>query len=159
MIELQPMVDALLTHASRTAAFDAIMSHEPRNAPNGKHTFACWLNDIRPVARASGLNVSSMRVEFLVRLFTPYVGPNAEELNAMDSDVAMRVSLLFGAYHGDFKITPADHDIDLLGAYGDPLRMQAGFAQYQNTPYRISDIYLPVLLWDVFDQSSTEGED
>lgn len=158
-IELQPMVDALLTHASRTAAFDVIMSHEPRSAPTNKHTFACWLQQIDPIARASGLAVTSLRVEFLVRLFAPYVGPNAEELNAMDSDMAMRVGLLWAAYTGDFQITPADHTIDLQGAYGEPLRMRSGFATFDKTPYRIADILIPIVLWDVMDQSSTKGSD
>lgn len=146
------MVDALLTHASKTAAFDVIMSHEPRNAPAGKYTFACWLNMIDPVARASGLAVTSLRAEFLVRLFCPYVGPNAEELNTMDSDMAMRVGLLWAAYTGDYQFTAADHAIDLLGMYGDPLRMRGGFATFNNTPYRICDILVPVILYDVMDQ-------
>lgn len=153
------MVDALLTHASRTAAFDVIMSHEPRTAPTGKITFACWLQQIDPVARASGLRVTSLRIEFLVRLFRPYVGPTAEDLNTMDSDMAMRVGLLWSAYAGDFEITPADHMIDLQGAYGEPLRMRSGFATFDKTPYRISDILVPLILWDVMDQSSTKGSD
>lgn len=151
-IELQPMVDALLTHASRTAAFDVIMSHEPRTAPTGRITFACWLQNIDPVARASGLAVTSLRVEFLVRLFCPYVGPAAEDLNTMDSDMAMRVGLLMSAYTGDYQFTPADHAIDLLGMYGEPLRMRGGFATFDKTPFRICDILVPVIVYDVFDQ-------
>jgi hypothetical protein len=158
-IDLGPMTDALLTHASRTAAFDVLMSHEPRTAPSSGFTFACWLNDIRPVARASGLPVLSLRVEWLVRLFMPYVGPVADELNTMDRDMAMRVGLLWAAYAGDFEITPEDHAIDMLGAYGESMRMQAGFATFDRTPYRISDILLPVILWDVYDLSTTKGSD
>lgn len=151
-IELQPIVDGLLTHASKTAAFDVTMSHEPRSAPTGKYTFACWLQAIDPVARASGLAVTSLRVELLVRLFCPYVGPTAEDLNTMDSDMAMRVGLLWAAYTGDYQFTPANHAIDLLGAYGDGLRMRGGFATFDKTPYRICDILIPIILWDVMDQ-------
>lgn len=158
-LQLQPMVDALLTHASRTAAFDVIMSHEPRNAPSGKWTFACWLNSMDPAARASGLPVMSIRVEFLVRLYCPYVGPSADDLNTMDADMALRVDLLWSAYAGDFEITPQDHWIDLLGAHGEPLRMRGGFSTFQNTPYRVADIFVPVLLWDVYDLSTTKGSD
>lgn len=158
-LDLGPMTDTLITHAHRTAAFDVVMSHEPRNAPTSKFTFACWLNGITPVARASGLPVLSLRVEWMVRLFMPYVGPVADELNTMDRDMAMRVGMLWAAYAGDFEITPDDHAIDMLGAYGEPLRMQAGFATFQNTPYRIADIFLPVILWDIYDLNSTEGSD
>lgn len=158
-IDLGPQADALLTHASRTAAFDVIMSHEPRSAPASRYTFACWLNGMVPVARASGLAVLSLRVEWLVRIYMPYVGPVADDLNTMDRDLAMRVGLLFAAYAGDFEITPEDHMIDMKGAYGESLRMQGGFATFDKTPYRIADIFLPVILWDVFDLSSTEGSD
>ncbi|MES2211353.1 MAG: hypothetical protein V4515_14415 [Chloroflexota bacterium] len=158
-VDLQPMVDALLTHASRTAAFDVIMSHEPRSAPSGKWTFACWVQNIDPIARASGLAVVSLRLEFLVRLYCPYVGPSADDLNTMDSDMAMRVGLLWNAYMGDFEFTAEDHALDVFGAHGDPMRMRGGFATFQNTPFRIADLLVPVIMWDVYDLNATKGSD
>lgn len=153
-IDIGPQTDALLTLASRTASFDVTMSHEPRKAPGSGFTFACWINQMDPVARASGLNVTSIRIEWMVRLFMPYVGPNADELNNMDRDMSLRVGMLFAAFSGDFEITPQNHTIDLLGAYGEPLRMRAGFATFEKTPFRIADVLVPVILFDVFDQSS-----
>jgi hypothetical protein len=149
------MLATLRSHAMATKAFGATMTREPVKPPGQGHTWAGWLSSLDPVPRASGLAVTSLRVEFQLRQYTPYNAPSNAAADVIDDEIAARTDLLFAAYSGDFEITPRNHTIDLLGAYGEALRSRMGWLTFPpNTQFRIMDIFVPVILFNVYDQES-----
>ncbi len=151
--DLGRMLATLRSHAQATKSFRATMTHEPVRPPSSGHSWAAWLYGMDPVARASGLDVTSMRIEFQIRMYVPYNAPTSAGADAVDDEIADRVDMLFGAYIGDFKITERNHTIDVQGAYGEALRVRTGWATYPpSTQFRITDIFVPIILWDVYNQ-------
>lgn len=41
--------------------------------------------------------------------------------------------------------------VDLLGAYGEPLRAEAGYLTIGNTMFRVMDVFVPIVLSDVWE--------
>jgi hypothetical protein len=153
LVNIGTMLATLRSHAQASKSFRATMTREPLKPPGQGHTWAAWLHSMDLVARASGLDVSSMRVEFQVRQYVPMNAPSADAADVIDDEVAMRTDMLFGAYAGDFEITPASHTIDLQGIYGEPLRARTGWATFPpSTQFRLMDIFVPVILFDIYAQ-------
>lgn len=145
--------DALLSHAQSLGVFQQTVDHEPRSMPGPKLTCAVLLGPLSPVPRGSGLSSTSARLEFSVRVYSPAM---ATPEGSRDRDVLSAACQLMAAYSGDFEFAnvPAGliRNMDLLGAYGDPLKAEPGWLQQDGGYYRIEEITVPLILNDVFAQ-------
>ena len=146
--ELAPALDALRSICRKSAGFEIVHPHEPRKPPVSGFSVGAWLNAMDPVPRRSGLAATSLRVEFNVRIYLPMSG----RPEAIDTETARRVDLIFRALHDDITITPADHEIDWLGAYGETVRARSGWLTIENTLVRIMDIFVPIIVNDAYAQ-------
>lgn len=145
------ILDRLTSHAMSTGLFERVNTHEPTNAPGNGLTCALWADRIGPV-RSSGLNSTSARIIFNVRI---YSNMNAEPQDAIDPNVIKAVDTLFTAYSGDFTLGVDDvRHIDLLGVYGIPLEARAGYLKQDGSEYRVVTISVPVIVNDVWEQVS-----
>lgn len=152
------LYDAVASHAQATGLFGGgTTDHEPLNPPAAGLSCAVLLGPLVPVGRASGLNATSGRLEFQVRVYSPRVQLPA---GGIDRDMLQAVATLLAAYSGDFELITGELDeglvrmIDLLGAYGTPLSAQPGWLTQDGAPYRVTEIILPLILNDMWGQNA-----
>lgn len=139
----------LVSHAQQTGLFEQVLTHEPRNAPGNGLTAAFWTEGLTPVPRASGLDKTTGRLELSVRVMTP---ADQEPADDIDGQCLAAVDALWTAYSGDFELGGALWAVDLLGAYGTPLQMKAGYLGQDSMLYRVMTITLPLIINDLWEQ-------
>ncbi|MCP4960924.1 MAG: hypothetical protein GY925_16865 [Actinomycetia bacterium] len=134
----------------RSGFFDRVAMHEPKASPGRGLTSSTWLQQVSPVQRVSGLSVTSARVEVITRIYQNFV---AEPQDRIDPDTYAAADYLLGQYHSDFTLGGVVDQIDLLGAYGNPLGVRAGYLNQDGDLYRVLDITCPMILFDVWTQA------
>ena len=152
-------------HLLTLGVFDKVNGHEPKSAPGKGFTAAVWIQEIAPI-QSSGLAIGSGRIEFNVRIYTNMF---SDPPDAIDPDMAHCVDACFDSYSGDFlldrtgilddlriigegSILNEIRCVDLLGAYGTPLRAVAGYITLDGKTYRVMTITLPVIVNDIWQQ-------
>lgn len=149
-INISGILDGITSHALATGLFDQVAGHEPKNPPGNGLTYAAWVQAIRPVPAASGLAISSGRLEFNARLYSRYV---QQPEDAIDPNLVAATDTLMTAYSGDFELGGNVRNIDLLGQTGTPLSAQAGYLTQGNATFRVITIVLPVIVNDLWSQA------
>lgn len=144
------ILNAIVSHAMATGSFERVNTHEPKNRPGNGLSAAIWYENIRPI-RASGLDSTSVRIEFRIRVFTNML---QEPQDAIDPNVVDAVDLLLETYTGDFSLGSIVRNIDLLGAHGPAMGVQAGYVKIDSKLYRFMEITLPVIANDVWSQEA-----
>jgi hypothetical protein len=129
--------------------FESVNGHEPKNAPGNGLTAALWADTVEPV-RSSGLASVSARVTFNVRIYSSML---AEPQDGIDPNVLRAVSVLLTAYVGDFTLGDEARHVDIFGAYGAPLRAQAGYINQDGRMYRVMTISMPVVFNDCWTEA------
>lgn len=148
--------DSLLSHAMSLRLFEGVTDHEPLNPPSGGLSCAIMLGPIEPI-RSSGLAATSGRLEFQVRIYSPRLQVPA---SGIDRKMMQAATTLLNAYTGDFDLLTGNiasglvWGIDLLGAFGTPLRGEPGWLQQDGAHYRVYGITLPLVLNDIWGQSA-----
>ena len=151
------LYDAIVSHAQTSGLFSGgVTDHEPLNPPAAGLSCAVLLGPLVPIGRASGLNVTSGRLEFQVRIYSTRVQLPA---GGIDRQMLRAVATLLAAYSDDFELLATGgipeglvRMIDLLGAYGTPLQAQPGWLTQDGAPYRVTEITLPLILNDMWGQ-------
>lgn len=141
-------VDKLMAAALASGRFDRCMAAEPKSNPGPGLTFSTWISQIRPIAQASGLDVTSVRVPMMCRI---YVDVDRDPVDKVDTDLAVASSYIMAALTADFGL-PNGAYIDLLGSYGDALGTDFGYVELDETHFRIADTLVPIIAHDVWDQ-------
>lgn len=146
---------ALASHAMSLGQFDSLVGmHEPRMRPTSDLHAALWLNGVTPI-RTSGLNVVSVRMELLFRLYAP---GEQEPQDDMDAVLLTAADRFMASLCGDFDLD--DHVasglvrmIDIFGAYGQGLTAAAGWARWSDGMSRVVTITIPVICNDVWSEA------
>ncbi|MDH6116911.1 hypothetical protein ABH930_000330 [Kitasatospora sp. GAS204A] len=149
-INITGILDALQSHALSTGLFDQVSGHEPKNPPGNGLVCAFWSQAIGPVQAASGLAITTGRLEFNARLYSSFV---QQPEDAIDPNLIAAVDTLLTAYSGDFELGGNVRNIDLLGQTGTPLSAQAGYLNQGGKTYRVFTIVLPAIVNDLWGQS------
>lgn len=141
--------DALVSLAQSTGDFDAVQGHEPKNAP-GIGLFASVRSASVTAIRAGGLNSTSVRLAWVIEV---RCNMTREPQDSIDIDCLAAVDRICAEINGDFDLDiEGVRNIDVLGAYGDPLMVEAGYVEHDSTMYRIFDITVPVIVNDAWTQ-------
>lgn len=148
-LDIQGMTDAMQSHAMELGIFERTNAHEPKAAPGNGLSWALWAQSVAPARGSSGLASTTAVLLFRVRLYQPMV---SEPQDGIDPAVLGAVDLLINTYSGDFDLGGLVRNVDLLGQYGTPLGARAGYVTIGNTPYRIMDIDVPLVVNDVWSQ-------
>jgi hypothetical protein len=140
---------ALTSLPKRLGVFDKVNSHEPLNAPGNGVNCSITLGPIGPAP--SGLDATSMRIEFLARIFVPML---QRPLDPIDPQVLAATFALLAAYNGSFELTglvPAGlvRNIDLLAATAAP-----AYLMQDGKEFRVMQVTVPVIVNDAFDQGA-----
>ncbi|MFH9248235.1 hypothetical protein ACH4LK_22740 [Streptomyces lydicus] len=148
-LDIAGLTDALTSHAMSLGYFEQVNGHEPKNAPGYGLTAAVWANQVQTI-RSSGLASVSALLVFNVRIYT-----SAQSLpaDAIDPDMLTAVDALCAAYSGDFTLGGLLRHIDLLGAHGQPLDVQAGYIQQDGALYRVMTITVPCVVNDLWEEA------
>lgn len=149
MLNIDTIVDLLASHAMSLGYFDRVNTHQTRISPGNQVTAAVWFQTLAPV-RTSGLASTSVRLEFTLR---QYQSSNSEPQDAIDPTMLKAADALFTAYSGDFELGGESRSIDLLGAEGTALSMDAGYIEVSGMTVRVIDHLIPIIINDVYDQA------
>lgn len=141
-------LDSLVSHAKKLGTFERVYTHEPRNAPGNGLSCVIWGDRIDPI-RSSGLDSTSLRVAFSIRVYKPMA---SEPQDGIDPAVLAAVAKLMAAYSGDFTLGGDARHIDLLGAQGQAMSAQAGYLNQDGRLFRVMTITLPIIYNDCFEQ-------
>ena len=144
-----PIVAALVSHAAALGKFERVNAHEPKNAPGSGLSAAVWAQSIGPQPMASGLQRTTIRVVFNVRIYQSFL---SQPEDAIDPNMMRAVSALMDAYSGDFTLGGLVRNVDLLGMQGIPLSAQAGYVNQDGKLFRVYTITVPAIVNDQFEQ-------
>lgn len=147
-LDIVTILDKVQSYAAATGFFDRVGTHEPKSAPGNGLTCAIWVQDIAPI-RSSGLNSTSGRLAFNVRLYNSML---AEPQDQIDPNLMKALDALFTSYSGDFDLGGNVRHVDLLGAYGQALSAQAGYMNQDGKVFRVFVITLPLIIDDIWAQ-------
>lgn len=150
-MDVQGLVDAMVTKCQATGRFDAVNSHEPKAAPSGRLAAAVWAQRVRPAPALSGLAATSAVVEMNVRLYTSML---AEPQDNIDPAMVKAADVLLEDFTGDFTLGGLILKVDLLGAAGVPLEAQAGYLTIGQTMFRVITITVPLVVADAWTQTA-----
>lgn len=146
---LDPIFDAVVSDAQASGYFDRVNKHEPKRKPGKGLTASVWIQNITPLALASGLAATSARVLFILRIYSNML---KEPQDMIDPELMRAASNLMRRYHDDFDFAGAIRNVDLLGQFGISLEATAGYLEIDNTMFRIMDITIPCIVNDVWPQ-------
>ena len=150
-VDVDSILDGVVSHALACGWFERVNQHEPKTAPGHGLTVAVWVGPIGPVPRRSGLNSTTARVEFTERIYSNML---QEPQDMIDPNVIKATDVLCTAYSGDFTLGGSVAEVDLLGAYGTPMRAQSGYATSGGTMCRCMDSTLPLIVNDLWTQAA-----
>jgi hypothetical protein len=149
-IDVNNVIDRLSSHAQSTGHFDRVQTFEPTNRPGRGLTCGIWIDRIEPASGMSGLNKTTVRAVFTVRLYSSML---SEPRDLIDPNLIIACQDLMEAYTNDFDLGDTVKMIDLLGAsQGHPLSMQSGYIEMDAKVFRVLTITVPVVLNDVWTQ-------
>lgn len=144
---INELYSAVLSPLKKIGPFRSVIQHEPKAAPTDLPALALWWSGIGPARGVSGLAATSARVEFRFRSYLSFKGKPEDKV---DPELTRLVSLLFGAFTGGFTLGGEVMEVDLLGAYGEPLSATAGYIQHDGQEFRVAEGAIPLIcdgLW------------
>jgi hypothetical protein len=142
-------MNGLASYGGRIGAFERIPLHEPKTDVSSGLSAAVWFQSIDPIPQLSSLSKTSLRIEFVFRLYDNMLREPADEI---DPEMTRVVNLLFNAFHGGFTLGGLIMQIDVLGTYGQPLRSVAGYIQQSGKLMRAISVYVPCIVVNAFNQ-------
>lgn len=147
----QDLIDRVASEAMATGYFDRVNQHEPKSKPGRGLTCAVWIDKIEPARARSGLNSTSARVTFNVRIYTNML---QQPQDAIDPNMMDAADALFDAFSGDFTLGGTISSVDLLGeTQGHPLSCQSGYINIDNMVYRVLTFVVPCIINDAWTQA------
>lgn len=148
-LDIDAITDAIASHAMSLGHYDRVNTHQTRIAPGNQLTAAVWFQTLTPI-RSSGLSATSVRLEFT---FRQYQSSISEPQDAIDPEMVRAASAMYESLHQDFELGGQARSIDLLGASGAALSMDAGYIEASGLTLRVIDILIPIVINDVFTQA------
>lgn len=152
-MDVQGILNAVVTHASASGLFDAgVITHEPRSPVANGLLAAVWFAKIKPLPSASGLASTTAVLVFNLRIYTSL---NQQPYDAIDPALVQAADQLIGAYSGDLELGGVGtvRNIDLLGQSGVPLEGSPGYVTQDGKLQRVINITIPVIVNDAWGQA------
>lgn len=152
--------DAVVSELQRTGYFDIVLMKEPKHAPGSGITAATWVQDLRALPEASGLNLTTSLMTFQVRMYQ-LIDKQADFTNGDLVDIRMTkagasfIRNLHAPF--DFDMHPLVSHVDILGQYsGAPIALTMGHLEVDGNVFRAGDIFVPIVIRDMWRQSRND---
>lgn len=140
---VQAVLDGLHSIAGRLGQFSRVINHEPKSAPGDGLSLALWWDSITPLSGISGQNAVSARVAFRA---VAYQAMTFKDEDKIDPHLLGGVLAFLAAVSESFTVGGIAIEVDLLGAYGEPLSAKASYTLIDSKWYRTADIAVPVII-------------
>lgn len=135
--------------AAKLGAFEEVILHEPKAAPQSLPALALWLGPLTPLGAASGLSATAVRIALRGRI---YISDLQKPEDAIDAKLLALVSLLLGAFTGGFTLGGQVELIDLLGIYGEAMSSTPGYLDHDGKFFRVQELTLPLIIDALWNQ-------
>jgi hypothetical protein len=145
------LFDEVTSRAKSLGDFETVTAHEPLSAPVSLPALAVWWSGISPARGASGLSATSTRCEFKARVYLSGANTGAD---TREKKLLFLAAQVLGAYSAAFTLGGDAMAVDLLGAWGSPLEATPGWQMFDEKPFRVSEITIPVILDGTFLQEA-----
>lgn len=129
--------------AEKLGEFEQVIGHEPRSAPVSLPAIAVWFAGLGPARGLSGLDATSVRVEFKGRV---YLNGQAKDEDKLEQRLLYLTALVLGAFSGAYTLGGTVMNVDLLGGWGAPLAADPGWLKHDDKEFRVAEITVPVLI-------------
>jgi hypothetical protein len=139
--------NALRSIAMETGVFRTVNTHEPKSAPGTGKRLSMWVQTMEPLGLASGLAAASGYLTVQARIYGNMLVKPEDEI---DPDMTTAMTVLMGAYCGDFDLGGLIRNIDLFGMYGQKMAAQAGYLTLDSHMYRIMTLTIPCVVNDMW---------
>lgn len=148
-LSVNPLMDALVDVCLTLGRFESVNKHEPKGNLSGGKIAAMWVQSIIPLKGEGGLDSTTVRAEFTLRIYGNMLQEPQDEIDPEISDAA---ELVMSTLSGDFNLGGLAREVDLLGAYGTPLSARAGYIVLSQKLYRVMDVTVPIIVDNVWTQ-------
>ncbi len=145
----EPILAALVTHIQSLGLFDHVNQHQPDNAPGHGLTTVIWPTKLSPIRGRSGLNITSARLPFLIRIASSLSQAPADSI---DPQILGAASKLMGAYVNDFTLGGLISNVDVHGGHGPGLDADFTWWKHGESQYRVALITVPLIINDLWEQ-------
>jgi hypothetical protein len=145
------ILDAIVSDAMALGVFERVNTNEPKSHPGFGLSCAVWLQELKPVPAASGLNSTSVLLVFDVRIYADML---QDPMDAIDPNMLAAADALMAAYSAGFTLNGTVRNVDLLGQWGTPLELQAGYVNINQKLMRVVTLSLPIVVNDLWPQSA-----
>lgn len=149
-LDIDSIMDAVITHAQNTGWFLTVQGHESKQSNTNSISAGVWIERIEPI-RSSSLIAASVRLELEMRI---YGSTMAQPYDDIDPNLTKAVDALFTAYLGDFDLGGEARHIDVFGAHGQGLQVRVGYMNMDGRELRVFQIRLPIIINDVWTEGS-----
>lgn len=149
----QLMID-ITDYVSQTGLFDSVQKFELDGNP-GQFVAAVFPAPLalEPVEGLSGVNITSLRVTFIIRL---YLAVSQQTPDVIDPKMMHATATIMQKFNGGFTFGESIYGVDVLGEQGVRLSSNCGYMKVGSTDpsalYRIMDITVPLLLANIWPQ-------
>lgn len=148
--------DAVVSEIQRTGYFDAVLMKEPKSAPGNGLTAATWVQDLRAEPRYSGLNMTASLMTYQIRMYK-LVDKQSDWTHGdiVDINMTKAGASIIRQVHApfDFDMDPLVSHVDIMGQFsGAPIAVTMGYIEIDGKMYRAGDIFLPIVLRDMWQQ-------
>jgi hypothetical protein len=152
-VRLEEILNSLISFTKRLGIFQAVQGHEPKAAPRNGLTAALWLQAMAPAIGQSGLDSTSLRVAWFLRIYQNFL---SKPEDSIDPKVMKAMATVMETLSGNFDLDlPQVRAIDLLGITGPPMAAEAGYITMgppDNKIYRCMTLTIPIIVDDAFAQ-------
>ena len=143
------LVASVESIAMQLGIFETVNFHEPKSPPGSGTRLAIWVQEISPLAGASGLASTSGYVVLTAQVYGNMLQKPEDQV---DPAMMTAATALIGAFSADFTLGGTVRNIDLLGSYGQHLAAQAGYVSVGSQMYRVMTITIPCIVNDMWSQ-------
>lgn len=150
-LNVGPQILALENIASSSGLFVNVLKHEPLSAPDENGETCAIIGSTINGVLSSGLAALSARVEIRMRIYTNAM---QQPMDAIDTILLNSAGSLIGELCEAYALGGIARDVDFLGADGEPLRAELGYASIGGGGggggriYRIADVLVPIVIND-----------
>lgn len=149
-LDIDTLMSRVTSHAQTLGVFRKVNGHEPKSAPGNGVTAAVWVQGVDPI-ESSGLDSTSVRIGLMWRLYTPMI---QEAPDAIDPSAVKALDRLCAAYTGAFTLGGMVRQVDVRGAYGEPMQARAGYLNQDGRMFRVMDVTLPLIVNDLWTEEA-----
>ena len=143
--------DALASMVAASGRFEQVSKHEAKSGPIGGITAEIYLGpDDMMGVDGSGAVSTSVRVVFTIRVRDNML---SEPQDGIDAQIGQACDDICALLNANYDLnTSGVRAVDLLGIYGDQLKVSWGYINQDGKMYRTGDIYVPVIVNDAWTQ-------